>query len=474
MISNVKKKFNLTLPAKATVFYTLTGAAERGISFIFTPIYTRILTPEEYGLYPLYVSWMGIATVIVTFELCGSTLYRGLANARGREDEFISSAMGLFLSISFVSSILILLTRDTVSALTGLSTDMLSLLLLQTVINGVIGIYFAKCRFTYKYKTASLINLASAVVTPALALAVIRLTSYRAEARIIAPLLFGCAIALPILVSIFRKGRRFFDTGVWKNQIFTVLPLLPHFLATTVSVNSGKLAIARFFGEDALAKYSLVFSFGFIFTVITVGINSGLTPWINRKLSHGVEVKVGKLCDELFSLFSVLAIITIVFVPEGLSILAPDEYLEALIAVYPLTLSVIISFLTAIFHSITVFYGKGHLITLGSVATALLTVLLHATVTRRLGYLGAGLVAAATGLLSLLVYAVILGGVLKKRIFSFKKISAALLLSAFFACLLYTLRESILSRTVLLLALLLILIPKALDCYRLARENGNG
>ena len=471
MISKTRKKLKLTLPAKATVFYTLTGALERGVGFVFTPIYTRILTPEEYGLYPLYVSWMGIATVIVTLELTGSTVYRGLSSSEGGEKKFISSLTGLYLTCAVITCGVILSFGRAVRGITGLNTTLLVFLLLQTVLNGVIGIYFAKCRYEYKYKTASLINLANAILSPPLSLLIIRFTDYKAEARIIAPLVIGIAISIPIIIKTFVGGRTFFDGGVWKGQLGAVIPLLPHFLATTVTVQSSKLAIAYFFGEDALARYSLVFSFGFIFTVMTVGINSGLTPWINRKLSHGEKKRVGEMCEELFSLFSILSVMAIAFVPEGLSILAPHEYLDALPAVYPIAISVIISFLTTVFYTVTVYFGKGHLVTLTSILSMLVTLILHLTVTPRFGYVGAGVVACAAGVVNVLSYTVIIGGVLKKRIFSLKKLLAPILFSIAFSYLLYLFRASWPSRLSLFLALLILLLPRAIGCYRLIREK---
>ena len=470
MISKAKR-FKLSLPARATVFYTLTGAIERGVGFIFTPIYTRILSPEEFGLYPLYVSWMGIATVIITLELSGNTVYRGLARAKGLESEYVSATMGLLLTSAGVSCGLILAFRGEISALTGLSAPLLAILLLQIVTNGITALYFAKCRYEYKYKTASIINLANALLTPSLALIIIRLTPLRSEGRIIAPLVVGLAVSIPIAINTFAEGRCFFARDIWKKHLFTVIPLLPHFLASSITVQSGKLAIGRFFGEDALARYSLIFSFGFIFTVVTVGINSGFTPWINRKLSHGGEEKVGRLTEELFYFFSILAVMAIAFVPEGLSILAPREYLDALPAIYPLTISVIISFLSNVLYSVTVFYEKGHLVTLGSVITATVTVLLHLFLTRRFGYIGAALVATVGGGLNLLFYAVILGGVLKKRFFRFKKLFTPLFFAASFSTLLYFFRSSILSRLALFLALFVLLVPRAVISYRLVKEN---
>lgn len=471
LVSKVKTRFKLSLPARATVFYTLTGALERGVGFIFTPIYTRILSPEEFGLYPLYVSWMGIATVIITLELTGNTVYRGMARTSVDDGEYISSTLGLLLTSGAVFGGLILIFRRQISSITSLNTTILAFLLLQTLLNGITGLYFASCRYKYRYKAPSLINLINAVVSPLLALYIIRLTSYKAEARIIAPLVVSIAVCIPILVGIFSRSRRFFSRAVWFEHLRTVIPLLPHFFAATVTVQSGKLAIARYFGEIALAKYSLAFSFGFIFTVITVGINSGLSPWINRKLASEHESEIGVLTEELFFIFAILSLMAIAFVPEGLSIMAPSEYLDALPAVYPLVISVIISFLTSILYSVAIYYDLGRLVTLGSILVAAVTVVLHILVTSKLGYVAAAVIACISGILNVLSYAVILGGVLKKRIFCFKKFIPPILFAVAFSLLMYLFRSSLLSRLALLLALLILLIPRGITCYRLIKEK---
>ena len=56
--------FRLSTEEKASVLYIITGILSRGVSFLFTPIYTRLLSESEYGVYSLYVSWLGLFTVL--------------------------------------------------------------------------------------------------------------------------------------------------------------------------------------------------------------------------------------------------------------------------------------------------------------------------------------------------------------------------------------------------------------------------
>ena len=40
---------NMNLPARSSLFFTLTNLLCKGAAFIFTPIFTRLLTPADYG-----------------------------------------------------------------------------------------------------------------------------------------------------------------------------------------------------------------------------------------------------------------------------------------------------------------------------------------------------------------------------------------------------------------------------------------
>ena len=98
-MESIKEIPKLKLPAKASLWYIASSAISRTIGAAGTPIFTRLLTPEEYGLFPLYNTWLAVATVILTLELTGGVIYRGLQKFSHDRDKFLSAAFGLFLSV---------------------------------------------------------------------------------------------------------------------------------------------------------------------------------------------------------------------------------------------------------------------------------------------------------------------------------------------------------------------------------------
>ena len=61
-MEKVRATSGVRLPAKATIWNIISAALARGVGAIGTPIFTRLLAPSEYGLYPLYTTWLGVVS----------------------------------------------------------------------------------------------------------------------------------------------------------------------------------------------------------------------------------------------------------------------------------------------------------------------------------------------------------------------------------------------------------------------------
>ena len=57
---------SIPVQVKASLWFLICAFLQKGISFITTPIFTRLLSTSEYGQYNVFNSWMNIIIVIVT------------------------------------------------------------------------------------------------------------------------------------------------------------------------------------------------------------------------------------------------------------------------------------------------------------------------------------------------------------------------------------------------------------------------
>jgi O-antigen/teichoic acid export membrane protein len=448
----------------------VSGAIARGIGALSTPIFTRLLTPSEYGLYPLYNTWLGVLSVIVTLEVTGSAIYRGFQKYDGKKDEFTSAALGLIGSIFVGFCAVYFAFYGFLGDITGLNVRNTVFMFAQILGTAIISLYLAKARYEYKYKAVAVLNMISAVTIPLSAIMIISLSGVRAEARIYASSIITLLIAIPLSFAIVKNSDKLYSGEIWRYLLGRSIPLLPHYFATALILKAGEISIGRAHGTEALGRYSIAISVGMIMTVVTVGLTSALSPWIMRKIREG---SIDKMRDFLFALTKALALLSLgvlAIAPEILSFLAAEGFREALPAVYPLEIAVILSFLSGAVMSGCAYYERGGLTSLPSIAAALVSVVLSAFVLPNIDYRFAGVFALISYFIMMLLTSFVFKRLSGEYPINLKKGSATLILTITYATVLFVFRSVLISRIFLALPLIPLLILSARDIWEMIRE----
>ncbi len=454
-ISGQKKGLTLT----ASVWYTLSNIASRGLNVIFTPVFTRILSPEDYGIYPLFVSWMGIFTVICSFEITGSLMYRALAKFKGDENSVLSSALGIEIVLSVIFTAVYIIFSSRINALTNLSSTLTLLLIFQVFLNSVLGILFAQKRYFCDYKSASAVNIGIGIGTPLLALLLIYLGG-GGISRIISPLVISFAFATPVIITLIRRERKIFDREKWKYFFKLSVPMLPHYFALSVIAGADKIMISHIMNDGATGKYSVAYSVGFTVSLITSGLALAVVPWIMRRLSEGDIKDVKERTTLIFGIATLATIMFLATAPELFKLAAPEEYYDAFYVVYPVSLSAVFLFLANILSSAILNFEAPLKIMRNSLTSMLLFLLLSFILIKEFGYIG-GALATLIGYISL----AILNTLTLKRIsgnfiIDIKSCLQNTALLFIFTILLYVIRSVPVSRILIAAAVILIFIPK--------------
>ena len=93
---NISKKLLL----KSSVWYTASNFLTKAMSFITIPIFTRLMTKEQYGDFSIFASWQSVFLII-----CGIEIYATLN--RARFDYAEGSHLNSYITSSLVLSALI-------------------------------------------------------------------------------------------------------------------------------------------------------------------------------------------------------------------------------------------------------------------------------------------------------------------------------------------------------------------------------
>ena len=381
-----KKRHILNKPARATVWYISAAALARGVGVLGTPVFTRLLSPSEYGIFPLYNTWMALFTVITTLGITGGIALAGLSHFRDRREDYISASTGLLAALLLFFTLVYLIASPVINALTGLSTPLTLVMLIQIFALGITNLYYDGEKYLYRYAHASLLTVFSSLLSPILSVYIITYTDLRGEGRILGAMLAALISAIPIFAAILRQSSRLLDTEIWKYIIKRAAPLLPHYLSCAVILRVGEATVGRVFGTVALGKYSVALSLGLSLSVVTGGLISAVGPWVLRKLKQNNVASIKEILLVITRSLALFSLLVLSFAPEAMKILTPPEYHDCLIAVYPLSLSMIPSFLSSVLTQGEMYYSRSVIMNLPTVTAAGVSTLLSLILLPRLDY----------------------------------------------------------------------------------------
>ena len=473
MSEKVKRFMHFNVPALAGMWYTLSSLIERGSAIIFTPIYTRLLLPEAYGIYSIYTSFLGIVTVFATLEISGSAVYRGLEEFCDKE-KFISASLGLISVSSILSLLLYLFFSSAINRFTGLDTKLSIILFLQVFLNGVRALKISEAKFSYNKKLPLTESIFFSLIIPLASILLILFSGEARYARIYASLLASFAFAVPTIASIVKKsGAVLFERKIWRFLLKYTLPSLPHYISMSLIWQIGKIIVGNRFSSAEAGFLSLAISVGLLPTLITIGMQSALIPWITRKLGDGERGQI-KIYSLILSAFLPLCLTVLLFLllcPELFIIMSGKDYFNALGAVYPIAATVPAVFLTNLFCAEISYYKKTYLIALGSVLGAIITLFFNLLFTFKLGYFFSAFLILPVFVFIAAIYILIL-----KRKFSHHSLPSKKLISIYFIFLIFVaiaffLKISFFARLFLSLAVIMLLLSRIKDLKPLLNES---
>ncbi|MBE6532352.1 MAG: hypothetical protein E7676_02445 [Ruminococcaceae bacterium] len=377
---------NIKLPAQASVWYIGVSLISKAIGIAVTPFFTRLQSEEEYGAFTLYISLLGVVSVILSAFTSGSSIYKGLDDFSNEKGSYLKSV----LSASIVFSGVVCTLLFAFSTFLGLNREVVALIFLQLIFDSVVAVYLSDARFSYSYKEVALISLFESTFSPLIAMFWLCAIGGGYKVRAYSLLLVSFISAIYALYKLFSGGGKV-RFSMLKYSVKSSLALLPHSLSGALSAQADKLIFTAALGNAALARYSVAHSLGAGLSFVVGGVGSALGPWIMRRLRAGETERISEISELIFKGLGAATVFLVTLAPEAMLILAPYEYSEALVAVLPISLSVLPSLVILISTVVLVHEGRSKYASYSSVVALLLGILLNLLLIPPMRYFGAGL-----------------------------------------------------------------------------------
>ncbi len=390
-VEKIKKKYeSLSAPVKASIWFTVCNIAQKGITLLSTPIFTRLLTTEQYGTYIIYQSWYQIISIFATLNLAAGVFNNGLLKYEDRRDSFTSSMQGLSTTITLLLFIIYSLNRNFWDGILELSPLYVYAMFIELLFVPAYNFWSTGERYSYRYKKLILTTVIIALGSPIVGIIAVISTSYKAEARVLSYVAIQTIVGLFFYIRNFYKGKLFYCKDIWKFALSFNIPLIPHYLAFQILNQSDRIMISKMVGSGEAATYSVAYSVSMMMTIITNAINNSFIPYTYKALKNKDYKSIRKNANILLALVGSGCILAMAFAPEIIRVFAAKEYYAAIWVMPPVAASVYFMFLYPMFGNVEFYFEKTKCVTIASCVGAITNLILNYIFIKLYGYYAAG------------------------------------------------------------------------------------
>ena len=432
-IRKLRQKWgSMSVEARASVAYALCSIVQKCISFINMPIFTRLMSTDEYGEMTVYSSWSGIFSIVITLNLAYGSFSPAMIKFEKDRDRYISAIQGIWLVLCGFFLAIYLPFQSFWNDFLDLPTLFVLFLILETLSINSINLWSGRKRFDYEYKPVVALTLIMSIANTAVSLAFVLLSEQKGEARIIGHVVATVAFGVIIFSLNAIKGQSIFHKEYWKYALGFNVPLLAYYLSQMVFNQSDRLMINHYCGKGKAAIYGVAYTLAMILTFVLNAINNSYVPWCYIKIKEGKEEENAKVANGIAVLMAGLIMCIVIMAPEVILVMGGEKYAEAIWIIPPVAVSLLLLFYAQLFINVQFYYEKKRTLVYASIGAAVTNIILNAILIPSVSYIAAGY----TTMISYILFAIMnyytMKKVAKETGFSMKALDTKML------CLIFT------------------------------------
>lgn len=343
MNGHAQMKDNLS---KDAVIYTVGNLFNKALSVLSAPLFTRLLTTNEYGRVTVYITWIGIFAVFTGLELSGSLINAYYDYGEKNYRAYAKSCISLSVLVTFCLILAVALFREKLEKILGLEYKLIMLALLHSFFNNNISYLSRYLSLLKRAVPFVMVSIGQSVLSIVFSLAAIFYTDWNsAIARIYghfgASALFGMFVAVLFL----RFGERLLNAEYLKYGLLLSIPLIFHTLGGLLLSGSDKLMLSRIADDSVTGLYGFAVSVVTVMNAVSLSFNTAWTPYLYEMLKRQQIEVLQKRTGRYLGCYTYISCCFLLIMPEMVKILADRAYWECIPLVIPLVIGEYFRFL---------------------------------------------------------------------------------------------------------------------------------
>lgn len=392
----INKYNTMSAASRATICFMICSFVQKGFSLCTTPIFSRLMTKDQYGVYSVYLSWLEIMTIIVTLRLDFSIFNKGMATYPEKRDEYASSMLGITTILNTILFVLCLIFMPFIKQVTEFNTIIILGMLAELYFIPAISFWTLRERYEFRYRSVVAVTLLSAFLNAIIGVLAVLYFEDKGTARVLSCVFVQILAGSFVYFQLVRRGKKLFSFEYFKFAISFNLVLVPYYLSSYIIEQSDRIMIQKMKGYEAAAMYNLAYTVGNIIKIVSNTLSNSLIPLIYRQLEKEDYDATKKLMGRVMRILLLAIPFFVCVAPEVVLLMGGRTYYDARYVIPPVSMSVFFSLLYAMAANIEFYYDRAKYTTITAVIAALLNLCLNWLLIPIFGYI----IAAYTTLFS--------------------------------------------------------------------------
>lgn len=412
--------------AKIGIIYTISNIVVRGMVFLSTPIFTRLLTQKEYGDFSNISSWANIISIIATMQLYVS-IVRAKYDYSEEIDKYLSSILVLGNLITLIWWGIVECNLSFFESFLDMDRIFIRIIFIYALFAPAMQILTYKNRIYSRYKMVICFTWVTLLLSTGGSVILVVLMNNHLLGRTLGNYITIVAVDIALWIYILLKGRCI-SPRYWKYALIFSVPLIPHELAGLLLVSSDRIIIKRLCGSEDAALYSLAYTISTIASVLLTSLNQAWQPWMYDKLEEGKTNDIYKFSIPYTLVFAAGCIGIMLIGPEIVLIFGGKAYVEAKLVIPPVCFSIMLQFVYTLYANIEFYEKKTGWISSATLIASVVNIVLNFMMIPIFGYVAAAYTTVAGfALMVLFHYSVVKFKTEYIGIYSFKKLFAIMI-----------------------------------------------
>ena len=451
-----KKNIKKVKTVKIAFWYTISNLVVNALSFLSTPIFSRLLSKEEYGQFSNFSAWASILQIIMTFNFSAT-----IARAKYDYEEDMDSYLATLVIFNNITTVIIFTFVELFSsyfeALLSMEHRFIRILLIYMFFSPCFSYLQIKHRIFYKYKFFVAFSFSTAVLRTGISILCVILMEDKVFGRICGDKLSMSVFCVSLWIVILYKGKNL-KLEYIKYALLISVPLIPHTLAGNILTTADKIMITDICGSADNAIYSLVYTISCMAAILWNSMNQAWSPWLYDNMAIDNKAGIRHKSKLFLGLFLVLIVGVLLIAPEIVLLMGGNKYYESRYLMPPVILACVFQFIYSMYVNIEIFMKKTFQISVGTVMAGGINIVLNYLLIPKYGYQAAAYT-TLIGYILLWIFHYIIVRMGKKYtdIYDLKFILVALILISFISMGMLIIYQYIFLRYILIFIYLIVL-----------------